>query len=73
MKNCSPNLDDATKIGHINNYILRMQYSGYEKEFRFDVFNSSIQDSNTERRKRRETSASTKRVGKRQKKERENS
>ena len=41
VKNCCPQLDKAQRNGHINEFLLRMQFSGYDKEFRFDVFNSA--------------------------------
>ena len=41
MKNCCPQLSEQRRKGHINNFMMRMQFSGYEKEFRFDVFNSA--------------------------------
>ena len=41
MKNCSPRLEPARKKEHINVFMMRMQFSGYNKEFRFDVWNSA--------------------------------
>ena len=33
MNNCSPRLDEATPKKHINEYLKRLQFSGYNKEF----------------------------------------
>ena len=41
MKNCSPNLEEAKRVEHINQFMKRLQFAGYNKEFRFDVFNSA--------------------------------
>lgn len=39
MTNCSPLLEETIKNQHINNYMRRLQFSGYNKEFRYDVYN----------------------------------
>ena len=41
MKNCSPNLNLPSINHHINHFLKRMQFSGYNKEMRFDVYNST--------------------------------
>ena len=41
MKNCCPQIGEEQRNGHINNFLMRLQFSGYDKEFRFDVFNSA--------------------------------
>ena len=41
MNNCSPRLDEATPKKHINEYLKRLQFSGYNKEFRYDIYNSA--------------------------------
>ena len=41
MNNCSPRLDEATPKRHINEYLKRLQFSGYNKEFRYDIYNSA--------------------------------
>ena len=41
MRNCCPQLDEDQRNRHINEYMMRMQFSGYDKEFRFDVYNSA--------------------------------
>ena len=42
MLHCSTNLPYEIKVKHLNEFILRMQYSGYNKEFRYDVTNSAM-------------------------------
>ena len=42
MLHCSRNLPYEVKVRHINDFILRMQYSGYNKEFRYDVTKSAM-------------------------------
>ena len=41
MKNCSRRLDITVRNTHINNYMLRMQYSGHNRTTRYDVYNSA--------------------------------
>ena len=41
MINCSPLLDEERRKEHLNNYMKRLQFSGYDKEFRFDVYNGA--------------------------------
>ena len=41
MTNCSPQLDEAKPKQHINEYMKRLQFSGYNKEFRYDIYNSA--------------------------------
>ena len=41
MKNCSPRLDNNMRNSHINQYMKRMQYSGYDQTARYDVYNSA--------------------------------
>ena len=41
MRNCSPKLETARKTQHINNFMMRLQFSGYSQEFRFDILNSA--------------------------------
>ena len=41
MRNCHPQLEEQRKTYHVNEFMKRMQYSGYEKTFRFDVFNAA--------------------------------
>ena len=41
MTNCSPLLDEETKKEHINKYMRRLQFSGYNKEFRYDIYNAA--------------------------------
>ena len=47
LLNCSRDLPWEHKIKHFNNLSLRMQYSGYNKQFRYQVINSSINAYNT--------------------------
>ena len=42
LLNCSRDLPWENKVKHLNNLSLRMQYSGYNKQFRYQVINSSI-------------------------------
>ena len=42
LLNCSRDLPWENKTKHLNNLSLRMQYSGYNKQFRYQVINSSI-------------------------------
>ena len=39
---CSPELEWKIKKKHIEEYVLRMQFSGYEEDFRMDVVRSAI-------------------------------
>ena len=39
---CSPLLPWSSVVGHIENYMLRMQYSGYKEKVRKDVLKSAI-------------------------------
>lgn len=41
MNNCSPMLNDTRRKEHINEYMKRIQFSGYDKEFRFDIYNAA--------------------------------
>ena len=41
MKNCCPQLEVRERKEHINNFLMCMQFSGYGKETRYDVFNSA--------------------------------
>ena len=41
MTNCSSRLDEQTRNGHINDFMKRIQFSGYNKEMRYDVYNSA--------------------------------
>ena len=41
MTHCSQNLNKETRNSHINEVMKRIQYCGYSKEFRYDVFNSA--------------------------------
>ena len=41
MINCSPLLNETKRKEHINEYIKRLQFSGYNKEFRYDVYNAA--------------------------------
>ena len=47
LLNCSRDLPWEHKIKHLNNLSLRIQYSGYNKQFRYQVINSSINAYNT--------------------------
>ena len=38
MKNCSPHLDPQWRTKLMNHFMMRMQFSGYNKEFRFVSF-----------------------------------
>ena len=40
MINCSPLLEETIRKRHVNEYIKRLQFSGYNKEFRYDVYNA---------------------------------
>ncbi len=51
MRNCCPQLEDNQRNGHINDYMMRMQFSGYDKEFRFDVFSSATKAHSVELQK----------------------
>ena len=42
MTNCSKNLPWEVVCGHMNRYMLRMQYSGYDKNFRCQVVESAL-------------------------------
>ena len=39
---CSPELEWKVKKKHVEEYVLRMQFSGYEEDFRMDVVRSAI-------------------------------
>ena len=41
MINCSPLLNETKRKEHVNEYIKRLQFSGYNKEFRYDVYNAA--------------------------------
>ena len=41
MTNCSRNLPQEVRVKHVNEVCRKMQYSGYCKEFRYDVINSA--------------------------------
>ena len=41
MINCSENLQIETREKHMNNVFKRLQYSGFDKEFRYDVVNAA--------------------------------
>ena len=41
MTNCSENLQIETREKHMNNFLKRLQYSGFDKEFRYDVVNAA--------------------------------
>ena len=41
MTNCSENLQIETREKHTNNFFKRLQYSGFDKEFRYDVVNAA--------------------------------
>ena len=41
MNNCSPLLGETRRKEHVNEYMKRLQFSGYDKEFRFDVYNAA--------------------------------
>ena len=41
MTNCSENLQIETREKHMNNFFKRLQYSGFNKEFRYDVVNAA--------------------------------
>ena len=41
MTNCSPLLDNERRTDHINDYMKRLQFSGYHKEFRYDIYNAA--------------------------------
>ena len=49
LKNCSLNLPWERKKKHIEDFCLRMQFSGYDKKFRAEVVKSGIQAYNTMR------------------------
>ena len=42
MTHCSPHLSTDVRNKHINEVMKRIQFSGYSKEFRFDVYNSAV-------------------------------
>ena len=42
MLHCSKNLTRADVLRHLNNFMRKMQYSGYEKAFRYTVAKSAI-------------------------------
>ena len=42
MTHCSRNLPDEIRIKHINEMMRRIQYSGYNKESRYDIVNSAL-------------------------------
>lgn len=41
MTNCSPLLDEARRREHINQYMTRLQFSGYNKQYRYDIYNAA--------------------------------
>ena len=41
MTNCSPRLDETIMKQHINEFMTRLQLSGYDNEFRYDIYNSA--------------------------------
>ena len=41
MINCSPLLDETRRKKHVNEYIKRLQFSGYNQEFRYDIYNAA--------------------------------
>ena len=41
MRNCSENLQIETREKHMNNFLKRLQYSGFDKESRYDVINAA--------------------------------
>ena len=41
MTNCSENLQIETREKHMNNFLKRLQYSGFYKEFRYDIVNAA--------------------------------
>ena len=42
MTHCSPHLSTDVRNKHINEVMKRIQFSGYSKEFRFDVYHSAV-------------------------------
>jgi len=42
LLNCSPLLPWASIVGKVEEMVLRMQYSGYSKKFRYEVVDSAV-------------------------------
>ncbi|KXJ11003.1 hypothetical protein AC249_AIPGENE16189 [Exaiptasia diaphana] len=42
LKNCSPGLPWEQTVRHLNMMSMRMQFSGYNKKFRYEVFDSAL-------------------------------
>ena len=42
ITHCCRDLPESTRNGHINEALRRIQYSGYDKTFRYDVVNSAL-------------------------------
>ena len=42
LLNCNPGIPWERTVGHVNNMIRRMQYSGYSKGFRYEIVQSAL-------------------------------
>jgi hypothetical protein len=52
LRNCSPELDWTDTAAHLNYFVQRMQYSGYDKEARYKVMKKAINKHKAEKENR---------------------